>query len=970
MPNANPSPDHDPTVAVPPSSMLPISLVPATRTGSDTLGVRSSDAPTIPERFGEFRILGELGRGGMGVVYRAEDPNLKREIAIKVMLPQYAANPDAKARFVREARSQAKVEHEHVAAIFHVAEHAGVPYLVMPLLKGMTLQAAIKANPRPPLTEVIRITREVAEGLAAAHEKGLVHRDIKPANIWLEGKKLRVRVLDFGLARAADVEATDTNDGPLTAEGAIVGTPAYMSPEQARGDAVDGRTDLFSLGVMLYQMSAGELPFRGGSALAVLSALALHVPPPLSEKNPSVPPALSNLTERLLSKTAAGRPATAEAAAEELRAIELGLAGAVRVIPLGDVPPIVVADVPAGPDPFADLDATEANSAPDAEPIEDAEPVSARMPMKMTKSRTGSPVWAMVGGVLLAVVGVIGFVISQTGKKPEPEVAKIEEPPKKGSSGITKKDLPVEVNRKAADLFNPYASLQIQFGTPEKLVQFAAGQLLPTEPFKLTQIWIHPTDPEPPADFATRAIPAVLELGALRIFHDANFKLRWTDADIARLATSPLKETLISFRANIDPTPKAWDALKQFHLHDFMFNGSRVTDQSVAELPPFVAIKRLEIPELGKSGGLTAKGCAKLLNIPDIKVLILDSPTGISAEVGKVIAGLPGLSDLSIIRCELDDACIREISNAPDLRDLQLPTSSIPSEGLKHFARAMKLDYLNLSGTKLSPVAIDALATIPRLKQLQLRQTGATEADAKKLNAALPRCRIYWEMGTLEPTDVHYGVAERNLGAISGNALLKLASGKTVEVIQNGTIPDEPFTLAGYTTGFIISDEQAKEFKAISTLTKIAFTASHLTADGLRCLLNSRETLTSLMLVGTGFPITNEMLDVIGEFSNLKSLHLVNSQPTTSEWKPLSKLKHLEGLKFVDPAFTNEGLKHVAALPKLVELDLADTPISDAGIETLGGMKVHTRRTPFGRAVLPCVDGSVQATEAVTAMAA
>ncbi len=196
---------------------------------------------------------------------------LKREVAIKLMLPHHAAKPQARARFVREARAQAKVEHDHVAAIFQVEEQSGLPYLVMPLLEGMTLHAAPKANPQPPLVEVIRVGRETAEGLAAAHEKGLVHRDIKPANVWLEGKKLRAKVLDFGLARVADTftgtEHSET--GPVTTEGGIVGTPAYMSPEQARGDDLDGRTDLWSLGGILYQMTTGELSFDGRNAMAV-----------------------------------------------------------------------------------------------------------------------------------------------------------------------------------------------------------------------------------------------------------------------------------------------------------------------------------------------------------------------------------------------------------------------------------------------------------------------------------------------------------------------------------------------------------------------------------------------------------------------------------------------------------------------------------------------------------------------------
>ena len=600
-----PAPDEKPNTRI--EATQASEILPATASRAETVGFPRSDAPPLPERIGEYVVLGEIGRGGMGVVYRAEDPHLKREIALKVMLPQFAANPDAKARFVREARAQAKVEHDHVAAIFQVAEQGGVPYLVMPLLKGMTLQAAIKANPRPPLQEVIRIGREVAEGLAAAHEKGLVHRDIKPANVWLEGKKLRVKVLDFGLARVADADATDATDGPVTAEGAIVGTPAYMSPEQARGDAVDFRTDLFSLGVLLYQMSAGELPFQGKSALAVLSALALHVPPPLIMKNPSVPPALSHLVDRLLSKSAAGRPPTAEVVAEELRTIELSLTGAVRVIPLGDVPPIVVAEANAGPDPFADLDATEANSVPAAEAVDEAEPASVRM---QSKPRSGFPVWATVGGVLLAVAGVVGFVMSQMGKKPE-EVVKEETPPQPITPKpvVVPKVAAVDTEREVAKLLTRHAHLGLRVGNPSRDVAVDPGQALPAEPFEIIEINFHADIPPLPADFVEKAMPQIARLGSLMSFYDEGRKLHWTDEQLANLGKSAsLLKTLTTLAGDIDPTPKAWESLRPFQFHMLKFSGARATDASVAELPQFPAVRFLTIRDVGKSEKFTIDG--------------------------------------------------------------------------------------------------------------------------------------------------------------------------------------------------------------------------------------------------------------------------------------------------------------------------------------------------------------------------
>jgi predicted Zn finger-like uncharacterized protein len=192
-------------------------------------------------RLGKYRVLKVLGHGGMGVVFQAEDPKLKRTVAIKAMLPTLAASASAGQRFLREAEAMAAVEHDHVVRIYQVDEDRGVPFLAMEFLKGEPLDSRLKREEKLPIPEVLRIGREVAEALAAAHATGLIHRDIKPGNIWLEAPRTRVKILDFGLARAAQ------QDAGLTQQGAIVGTPAYMAPEQARGEKIDARCDLFSL---------------------------------------------------------------------------------------------------------------------------------------------------------------------------------------------------------------------------------------------------------------------------------------------------------------------------------------------------------------------------------------------------------------------------------------------------------------------------------------------------------------------------------------------------------------------------------------------------------------------------------------------------------------------------------------------------------------------------------------------------
>jgi serine/threonine protein kinase len=256
-------------------------------------------------RLGKYRVLRILGHGGMGVVYLAEDPKLKRSVAIKAILPTLAASDSAGKRFLREAQAMAAVKHDHIATIYQVDEERGIPFLAMEFLAGQPLDERLKRDGKLPVPEVLRIGREIAEGLEAAHATGLIHRDIKPANVWLEAPRGRVKILDFGLARAV------SQDAGLTQQGAIVGTPAFMAPEQGRGEAVDARCDLFSLGVVLYRLCTGQQPFKGKDTVSTLMEVALHQPPPPRQLNAEVPQDLSDLVMKLLEKDAARRPASA-----------------------------------------------------------------------------------------------------------------------------------------------------------------------------------------------------------------------------------------------------------------------------------------------------------------------------------------------------------------------------------------------------------------------------------------------------------------------------------------------------------------------------------------------------------------------------------------------------------------------------------------------------------------------------------
>jgi tetratricopeptide (TPR) repeat protein len=276
-------------------------------------------------RLGPYRVLQVLGSGGMGVVFRAHDPHLDRPVALKALLPSYAVSPSAHERFLREARAAARLTHDHVVPIYHVGDDRGVPFLAMQLLEGESLEQRLRRRRVLPPAEVLRIGREAAEGLAAAHERGLVHRDIKPGNLWLETRASepaiegRVKILDFGLAQAAGAEPR------LTMPGAVVGTPGFMAPEQASGQDVDGRCDLFSLGCVLYLMAAGRPPFRGSDPISTFLAAATEDPPPPAQVNPAVPAAVSDLIITLLAKSPGDRPASARAAVQMIRDIENGL---------------------------------------------------------------------------------------------------------------------------------------------------------------------------------------------------------------------------------------------------------------------------------------------------------------------------------------------------------------------------------------------------------------------------------------------------------------------------------------------------------------------------------------------------------------------------------------------------------------------------------------------------------------------
>ena len=245
---------------------------------------------------GSYRLIDKLGAGGMGEVWRAEDTRLLREVAIKILSERIANDPEWKARFLREARTIAQMNHPNIATIYSIEQEAEKLFIVMELVEGESLASVLAKGPLPP-TEAVKIIRHVAEALAEAHEKGIVHRDVKPDNI-IVGKR-GTKVLDFGIAK----QLVSTTDSPtLTQAGLIVGTPFYMSPEQALGRPVDARSDLFSLGVVLYEALAGKRPYEGESVTETMMNIIMQEVPDLAVVAPSLPSSLVDVVNRALQK--------------------------------------------------------------------------------------------------------------------------------------------------------------------------------------------------------------------------------------------------------------------------------------------------------------------------------------------------------------------------------------------------------------------------------------------------------------------------------------------------------------------------------------------------------------------------------------------------------------------------------------------------------------------------------------------
>jgi serine/threonine protein kinase/formylglycine-generating enzyme required for sulfatase activity/Leucine-rich repeat (LRR) protein len=898
-------------------------LTPSTR--SDSLG-----------RLGHYEVLEVLGHGGFGIVFRAFDETLQRVVAVKVLSPQLAVTSPARKRFLREARSSAKVRHQNVVQVYSVEEQP-LPYLVMEFIPGETLQQRIDRTGPFELDEVVQIGRQIAEGLAAAHAQGVIHRDIKPANILVEdGVTPCVKITDFGLARAAD-------DASLTQSGAIAGTPMFMAPEQARGETLDQRADLFSLGSVLYTICSGRPPFRAPNTVAVLKRVAEDTPRPIPEIIPEVPSWLCDVIARLHAKRPEDRIATAREVADLLAD------DAAAMQRPTNVPLLLDEGLPTADRPVW-------NKAGSFAPTLTSTSVPALRP------RSRIPRWTVAGMVLLLCIAGLGFAEGTGVTNFRGTVIRLFSP--EGTLVVEVDDPEVSVQIDGSDLVITGAGVkEIRLKAGQHTVEARKdGQLVRRELTTVTRNGrqVVRINQEPPADMQVakvgnkdsnariestptspeandpdrRAAEYVLSIGgAVQLtnrpdFIDAAPKLppeafqlitvhllsnaQPTDAGLALLKDCPnLQQVRLTGSAQVTDTGIS-------HLKDCQsliglgLDGTKVTDKGLASFKGFTKLVYLSLSDtqISDAGLASFNGCKglKFLQLNDLRI----SDAGLES-----FQGCQDLMALTLINTTVGDAGLAHFRICDKLTILALNGTHVTDSGLAYFTRCKDLTHLNLANTNVTDAGLVHLQGLKNLKTLDLKQTQVTPQGISALKQALPGCQIELD------TDPDRDAAEYVL-SIGG---VVQVNDKADELRALSDLPPGAFRLTG---AFLALNQQV--------------------TDAGLARFKDCENLAHLDLNGT--PVTDAGLAHFAKCKNLASLELPSTTVTAAGLAWFKDCKNLTKLNLCFTSVGDAGLAHFKNCKKLVVLDLNSTQATDAALAPFTDLRnleiLHLHATQVG----------------------
>ncbi len=889
--------------------------------GRPTVAGARGPAPSgtaVLQHIGDYVVVRKIGEGGMGAVYLAEDTKLGRKVAIKTMKLELSATPANRARFLREAQAAAAIDHDNVVPIWHIGEAAdGTPFIAMPFLQGEMLDDRLKRDRVCNLGILVKVAREVADGLAAAHAKGLIHRDIKPGNIWLEGdltsKELaqqirRCKVLDFGLARSVDKE-----DVQITASGAILGTPAYMAPEQARAEKVDHRADLWSLGVMLYRMAAGRLPFRGPNAMAVLIALTTETPPPVRTLNPNLPPALADLIDQLMSKDPAGRPQSAAEVSAAVRQIvkdvQAKKSPAVPAPAASSSQPVPVYLLPA-PAPNAWEDVTEADA--EGAPI-------AKVP---AAAKRGRAPWYVAGGVLglLALVAVLAVVIIRVQTAEGTLVVEITDPDVEARIKNGKLVLVGADGKEKYTITSADRNKTIDAGQYSIRVEGADGLALNTSEFTLRkngQVTVRVTldpklakkaDPKkdvPNLEADRKAAEYVLSVGG-------SVKLNGEDRDIKAAADLPKGRytlTGVDLARNTAVTDAGMAHFKDCtNLTVLYLYRTPVTDAGLTHLQNCKALEQVSLGETK----VTDAGMATFKDHTRLTGLFLNGT-------------------------RVTDAGLMNFKNCREFRSLDLSNPQLTDAGLAEFKGCKMLTSLSIYGTQVTDVGLDTINDCKGLTDLDVRKTKVTEKRAKELHAAVPGCKVEYEGGTIAAIDVDRKAAEWVL-SIGGTVCV---NGEESDIKDAKDLPKEAFrlTLVNLMQNKHATDAGLVVFAGCKNLTSLNLGMTSVTDVGLAHFKQCK-TLKYLALYWTA--VTDAGMVHFKDCQNLTALWVDNTVIGDAGLAHFKGINPTE-LSLWNTRVTDAGLAQFEGCTDLSILFLAGTRVTDAGLARFRNCKIITR---------------------------
>jgi serine/threonine protein kinase len=657
-------------------------------------------------RLGQFRIRGVLAAGGMGVVFQAEDMLLGREVAIKVIQPGFFGLPEAHDRFVREARAVAALEHDNIVPIYQVGVERGLHFLVMPRLRGETLASVLERNSRLSLPDTLRIAREIAQGLAAAHAAGVIHRDIKPSNLWIEAATGRVKILDFGLAQLA---ADNANDLPTVSRS---GTPEFMAPEQRAGAPTDFRCDLYALGVVLWRMCVGnDTTIPADRPLDVCRLLA-----DARRANPNDVSPLGNLLASLLSHDPAARPDAAAKVVDSLLAIER-----------------------AAVQSSGHADAANSSAA------------------KTGVRRRAILKWSLLATLTVAIATLAIWSIFFQPQRP-PELGMV----------FLKSELPgvfvvIRQGEQEASVLDgvdyPSTSLPPGEYTAELSEPIAGATVAPTRftsaPGARTQITVNfakpeeaDLNPDQQSAFARELVVWVFsKRGAVQIADRENKQRLVLLA--ANLPTDAFRVEVIDIPGNAKLRDDDVAFLTQYRqLGSLTLRHAPVTDEACKHL---ATMPRLWLINFGWTE-ISDVGLRRLVPLRTLFSLNLEH-TLVSDAGLACLAAFPDLQALDLGFTNVSDRGAAHIAQLRLLERLRLSGTRITDAALPAIGRLRRMRFLDLAGTQISDAGLRHLEELDVLEKCVLSSRGITADGINRLREKLPRCKVDWdgEISTATP---------------------------------------------------------------------------------------------------------------------------------------------------------------------------------------------------------------------------